>query len=76
MACGYHARTGEPAEVDRLLQRDVEEQATGLHEQPEIAHGREAGAQRAARVGDGAQRAQRRVVLYGVQRALVIRPAQ
>ena len=46
------ARAVDPAEVDRLLEGDVEQQAAGLHEQAEVADGREAGPQGAAGVGD------------------------
>ena len=73
---GHDARAVDPAEVDGLHQRDVEQQAAGLDEQTEVAHGREPGAQRPARVGDGAQRAQRGVVLHRVQRAGVVGPAE
>ena len=73
---GNDAGPVDPTEVDRLHQRDVEQQAAGLNEQPEVAHGREPGAQRSARVGDGAQGAQRGVVLHRVQRARVVGAAE
>ena len=47
-----------------FIERDVEQQAAGLHEQAEVAHRREPGAQRAAGVGDRPQRPQGRVVLH------------
>ena len=62
-------------EVDGLLEGDVEEDAAGLHEQAEVAHGREAGPQRALAVGHGPQRAHGRVLLHGDQRAAVVGPA-
>ena len=67
---GHHAGAVDPPEVDRLLQRDVEQDPAGLHEQAEVANRREPGAQRPAGVGDRAQRAHRRVVLHRVERAL------
>ena len=45
-------------------ERDVEQVAAGLHEQAEVAHGREAGEQRRAAVQRAAQRAERGVVLH------------
>ena len=33
----------DPAHVDGLHEGDVEQETAGLHEQPEIAHRREAG---------------------------------
>ena len=64
VAGGDDARAVDPAEVDRLLQRDVEQEAAGLDEQAEVAHGREPGPQRPAGVGDRPQRAHRGVVLH------------
>ena len=55
----------DPAGVDRLAQRDVEQIAAGLHEQAEVADGREPGPQRTAGVAHRAQHPQRRVVLDG-----------
>ena len=72
----HDTRTVDPAEVDGLHQRDVEQQATGLDEQPEVANRREARAQRATRVGYRAQRAQCGVVLHCVERARMVGPAE
>ena len=55
---------GDPSGVDRLHERDVEEQAAGLHEQPEVAHGGEAGEQRLAHARDRPHELHRRVVLH------------
>ena len=49
--------------VDGLAQRDVEQVAAGLDEQSEVAHGGEAGAQRAAGVAHRTQHPGRRIVL-------------
>ena len=51
----HEARAVDPAVVDRARERDVEQVAAGLHEQPEVAHGREA--RRAASCGSSACRA-------------------
>ncbi len=61
MPGGHDAAAVHPARVDRLGQRDVEQVATGLDEQAEVAHRREPGEQRAAGIGAGAQRHLRRV---------------
>ena len=50
-------RPGEPARVDRPHERDVEQEPAGLHEEPEVAHGREPGEQRLATRRDRPQRA-------------------
>ena len=42
---GHDAGAVDPAEVDGLHQRDVEQQAAGLDEQTEVAHRREPGAE-------------------------------
>jgi hypothetical protein len=63
---GDDAWPDHPAGVDRPLQRDVEEVATGLHHETEVPHGGEAGEQGRARVDRGAQRAEDRVVLDAV----------
>ena len=42
MAGGDHPRAVDPARVDGLAQRDVEQVAAGLDEQSEVAHGGEA----------------------------------
>ena len=57
-------RALDPARVDRLAQRDVEQVAAGLDEQPEVAHGGEPGAQRAAGVADRTQHPRRGIVLH------------
>ena len=61
----------DPSRVDRAHERDVEQQPAGLHEQTEVAHGREAGQQRAPAARDGAHQLHGRVVL---DRAHVRRP--
>ena len=76
MAGRHHVGTVDPAEVDGPLQGDIEQQPARLHEQPQVAHGREPRPQRAPGVGDGAQRPHGRVVLHRVQRTLVVRPAE
>ena len=60
---GDEARAVDPAVVDRTRERDVEQVAAGLHEQPEVARGREPGEQRRAAVQRAAQRAERGIVL-------------
>ena len=60
--------TTQPASID-ALQRDVEQVAAGLHHEPEVAHRREPGEQRRARVDRGAQRAEHGVVLHAVHGA-------
>ena len=52
VAGGNNTWTVDPAEVDRPLESDVEQQPAGLHEQPEVPDGREAGPKRAPGVGD------------------------
>ena len=54
---------GYPSRVDRAHERDVEQQTAGLHEQAEVADGREAGQQRAPATRDGAHQLHGRVVL-------------
>ena len=65
----------DPAHVDRLHQRDVEQDASRLHEEAEVAHGREPGPQRPLAVGHRAQGSERGILLHGDQRAGVVRPA-
>ena len=65
VAGGHDAGAVDPAHVDGLHEGDVEQEPTGLHEQPEVAHGREAGPQGAAGVGHRPQGPQRRVLLHG-----------
>src|SRR4029078_2222934 len=76
VAGGYDVRALEPAEVDGLLQGDVEQQTTGLHNHAEVPPRRDPGPQRAPGIGDGPQRAQSGVVLDGVERTLVVRAAE
>ncbi len=57
---------GMPALVDGALQCDVEQIATRLHHQPEVAHGGESGVECGACVHRAAQRAVRGVVLHAV----------
>jgi hypothetical protein len=76
VAGGHDARPIDPAEIDRLLQGDVEQEAAGLNEQTEIPHGREPRSERATGVGDGAKGAHRGVVLYRVQRAGMVGTAE
>ena len=52
---------------------DVEEDPAGLHEQAEVADGREPGPQGPAGVGDGPERLHRRVVLHVVLERLTRR---
>ena len=56
VAGGHDPAALDPAGVDRLRQRDVEQVPARLDEQAEVAHGRESGEQRAAGVGCAAQR--------------------
>ncbi len=60
------------AAVDGLLERHVEEQAARLHEEAEVAYRGEAGPQRTAGVDHGAQSAESRVVLHGVEGAAMV----
>jgi hypothetical protein len=74
--CGHHPRALDPAQVDRLLQRDVQQHSPGLHEQAEVANGGVAAAQGAAGVGGGPQGPYGRVLLDRDQRAAVVRTAE
>ena len=71
----HHPRPVDPARVDGLAQRDVEQVAAGLDEQPEVAHRGEPGAQRAAGIADRAQHPRRRIVLDLGQPGLLAAPA-
>ena len=55
VACRVDPWTVDPTGVDRVAQGDVEHVASGLHEQSEVADGREPGAQRPHSVVDGPQ---------------------
>ena len=61
---GHHPRPLDPARVDGLAQRDVEQVAACLDEQSEVAHGGEARAQRAPGIADRAQHPGRGIVLH------------
>ena len=76
VAGGHEARAVDPAVVDRARERDVEQVAAGLHEQAEVARGREAREQRRAAVQRAAQRAERGVVLHVAALVPAARPAQ
>ena len=56
VAGGHDAGAFDPARVDRLAQRHVEEVAPGLHEQAEVPDGREPGVERAPGVDRRPQR--------------------
>jgi hypothetical protein len=58
-----------PALLDGSLQCDVEQIATGLHHEAEVAHGGEAGLERGPRIHRAAQGAIRGIVLHPVHRA-------
>ncbi len=62
----------DPAHVDGLHEGHVEQDPTGLDEQPEVAHGREPGPQGTTSVGHGPQGAKRRILLHRDQRAGVV----
>ena len=66
---GTDPRPDVPPLLDRALQRDVEQIATGLDHQAQVADGGETGLQRGARVDRAAQRAVRGIVLHAVHRA-------
>ena len=68
VGCGHDARTVDEAGIDRSLQRDIKEVATGLHHQAEVAHRREPGEQRRATVHDSPECAVDGVVLDAVHR--------
>ena len=76
MAGRDDTRPFDPPEVDGLHEGHVQQQAAGLDEQTEIAHGGEPGPQGAPGVGHGPERAEGRVVLNGVERAAVVGPAE
>ena len=59
----HHPRPVDPARVDGLAERDIEQVAAGLDEQAEVAHRGEPGAQRAAGIADRTQHPRRRVIL-------------
>ncbi len=63
---GYDSGPDVPALIDCALQCNVEQVATGLHHQAEVAHGREAGFEGGARVHRAAQGAIDGVVLHAV----------
>ncbi len=63
---GYDAWPDVPALLDRALQCDVEQIATGLHHQSEVAHSGETGVQSGPRVHRAAQGAIGGVVLHAV----------
>ncbi len=65
----------DPARVNRLAQRDIQQVSAGLDEQAEVAHGGEPGAQRAAGVADRAQHPRRWVVLHLGQPGRLAAPA-
>ena len=71
----HYPRPVDPARVDGLAQRDVEQIAAGFDEQAEVAHRGEPGAQRAAGIADRAQHPRRRVVLNLGQPGLLAAPA-
>ena len=71
----HHPGPVDPARVDGLAQRDIQQIAAGLDEQPEVAHRGESGAQRAAGIADRAQHPRRRIVLDLRQPGLLAAPA-
>ena len=70
-----HPRAVDPARVDGLAERDVEQIAAGLDEQAEVAHGGESRAQRAAGIADRTQHPGRGIVLNLGQPGLLPAPA-
>jgi hypothetical protein len=72
---GDHARSLDQPGVDRPAQRYVEQITACLDEQPEVAHGGEAGAQRTAGVADRTQHPRRRIVLHLGQTGIFAAPA-
>jgi hypothetical protein len=60
----HDARPFDPARVDRLHQRHVEQDAAGRDEESQVPDRRESGAQRGARVDDAAQGAESRILLH------------
>ena len=75
MPGGHDARPVDPAGVDGLAQRDVQQVTTGLDEQSQVADRREPGAQRAAGVTHRTQHPGRRIVLHLGQAGTFAPPA-
>ncbi len=70
----HNPRPVDPARVDGLAERDVEQVTAGLDEQSEIAHGGEPRTQRAPGVADGPQHPGRGIVLHLGQAGVSPRP--
>jgi hypothetical protein len=75
VAGGDDPRAVDPAQLDRLHQRHVEQDPARLHEQAEVPHGREPGPQGPPGVGHRPQGLHRGVVLNRDERAVVVGPA-
>ena len=71
----HHTRALDPARVDRLAQRDIQQVTACLDEQSEVAHGGEPRAQRAAGIADCTQHSGRGIVLHLGQSGILAAPA-